>query len=101
MDNVINKLPHEILQEAVALRPLSTEELAVVMAMRMASEGKLFSPVFANGNKPKRFSPEARERIAAAQRARWAKIREHKGLVATRMERARFIRAKKSRTSKR
>jgi len=32
------------------------------------------------GRGPRNMSPEARARIAAAQKARWAKIREKKGI---------------------
>ena len=82
-----------ILEQAVALQPLSTEELAMVMAVRLsATFQRVAAPkgsiavtrhpaMSLNGDKPKRtMSAKARKAIGAAQRERWAKWKAQKKL---------------------
>jgi hypothetical protein len=83
---------HEILEAALegleAQRHKLDEKIAQVRSMLGGRAGKLATkaqswPVEAtsNGGAPKRriLSPEARQRIAAAQKKRWAAYRKNRG----------------------
>jgi hypothetical protein len=75
-------------QAIVAALDIEIARLQEVKALLVSASGKVFNGVVKNGpGRPKKavsvvapkqrkaISPEARERIAAAQRTRWAKVR--------------------------
>jgi hypothetical protein len=90
MVTALSNISSQQLRRALVLKE-QIESLEQELSGILGNKGGLATRAIRTGRRRRRgqFSPEARERIAAAQRARWAKHRAKKGLSGTAARRRR------------